>query len=284
MNKTLQLLICINFLFFSQFVSAQTSCQTSSGAITDTNVNCYAQPITYKTKIYRIGLCTSQPTPPTSNTAMGLSSCTAVFSNDSGHEVTIRKGTPTALSGTITQPATGTYSYAYAIVDPVFKTTSQFSFSPTRTNIPSSGSATSGAVCWSKSGIFFSYRSSSAKDLIDCGTSIAAVPAETLSKVNALGVENNVAQSTKVFSTPSGNMTGYLVDTSIKTAVLSPDGMGTVSYIVGVVPSTITITSSTTLLDISFDITNGTTVEINGTGTRIEAFGVGPFSPVFSVN
>jgi hypothetical protein len=214
---------------------------------------------------------------------MGLSSCTAVFANDSGHEVTIRKGTPNALSGTITQPATGTYTYAYAIVDPVFKITSQFSFSQTRTNIPSSGSASSGTVCWSKSGIFFSFRSSNAKDLVDCGTSASAVPAETLSKVNALGVENNIAQTTKVFPTPSGNMTGYLVDSSIKTAALSPDGMGTVSYIVGVVPSAITITSSTTTLDISFDITNGTTVEINGAGTRIEAFGVGPFTPVFSV-
>jgi hypothetical protein len=36
-------------------------------------------------------------------------------------------------------------------------------------------------------------------------------------------------------------------------------------------------------MPVSFDITNGATLEINGIGTQIEAFGVGPFSPVFTV-
>lgn len=283
MKKFLQLPIAIVVVLFSQAVGAQSSCQTYLGAITDTNVNCLAEPISYKTKIYRVGLCTSQPTAPTTNTAVILSSCTAVFANDSGHEVTIRKGASTALYGTITQPASGTYTYAYAIVDPIFKTSSKFTFDSTRTNIPSAGPPSSGTVCWSKLGTFHSYRSGDATNLIDCGSASTAMPAETSTTVNALGVSNNAALTTNIFSTPSGNLTAYLLDVSMKTANLSPDGLGTIKYILGIVPTTITISNSTKTLDVSFDITNGTTLEINNKGTRIEAFGVGPFAPVFSV-
>jgi hypothetical protein len=279
MKRIIYFFLAIYCVAATNSVNAQTACQTSNGAITDTNSNCYAKPLVYKAKIYKVGVCKSQPVAPTQLSPIDLSSCTAVFTNDSGYEASLNYGAPVNLIGITTKPTIGNYSYTYAIVDPTFKVTSKFTFSANRTNKPSNGAPTSGVVCWSKAGIFYSFRSSLIKDLVDCGTEAQSAPSETLSKTNALGVTNNLPLTTKNFST----FTGYLVDQNFKTATTTEGSMGTTAYIIAVAPSNISITSSTNVLDISFDVTNGTTLEINNIGYQIEAFGVGPVTPVITI-
>jgi hypothetical protein len=283
MKKSIALFSLIGSIGFAHNSFAQTACQTSNGAVTDTNQNCWAQPQSLKTTIFKIGLCTAQPTAPTSSTPIDLSSCQTVFLNSSGSEISIVKGVATTLSGTITKPAVGSYTYAYAIVSPVFKQSTLLTFTPARTNLPSSGAPSSGTVCWSKQGDFYSYRSTRATDLVECGSVAPSSIGETSSKSNVVGVDS---QNNPLMSKDLGSITAHLVDSTYKTAVSSAGSMGNISYVVGVMPASSpwVVSASTKNLDISFNVTSGTTVEINDIGTQIEAFGSGPFSPVITLN
>jgi hypothetical protein len=236
-----------------------------------------------KTTIFKVGLCTAQPTAPTLNTPIDLSSCQTVFQNNSGSEISVVKGVATTLNGTITKPPVGSYTYSYVIVSPVFKLSTLLTFTPARTNIPSSGSPSSGTVCWSKQGDFYSYRSTRATDLVECGSVAPSTISETSSKTNVAGVDS---QNNPLMSKDFGSITAYLVDSSFKTAVSAASSMGNVSYVVGVMPASTpwVVNTSTKNLDISLNITTGATVEINNIGTQIEAFGSGPFTPVITLN
>jgi hypothetical protein len=269
-------------LLWSNLTFAVDSCQTTNGAITDSNANCYAEPQEYYTTIYKLGLCTSRPTAPTSTTAVDLSSCTTVFENTSGTKVKIIKGTPTKLTGTVTRPPNGTYTYAIALVGPEFELKTILTFtSPARSNYPASGSASTGSVCWSREGTFYSNRSALIADLVDCGSSVGSSYGLMKSRVNALDGDGH---GNSIMTKDFGTMTGYMLTAANKLASSGAGTMGTVDKILAVVPSTSVVKSTSTKLDISFSITQGTTVEMNNMGTAIEAFGVGPFFPVITVD
>lgn len=283
MKNSIVLFFLVGSIGYAQHSFAQSACQMSNGAVTDTNQNCWAQPQSLKTTIFKIGLCTAQPTAPTSSAPIDLSSCQTVFQNNAGSEISVVKGVSTTLSGTITKPPVGSYTYSYVIVSPVFKQSTLLTFSPARSNLPSSGAPSLGTVCWSKQGDFYSYRSTRATDLVECGLVAPSTIGETSSKTNVATVDS---QNNPLMSKDFGSITAYMVDSSYKIAVSSAGSMGNVSYVVGVMPSTTpwVVSTSTKNLDISLNITSGTTVEINNIGTQIEAFGAGPFTPVITLN
>jgi hypothetical protein len=271
-------------LLWSNLTFAVDSCQTTNGAITDSNANCYAEPQEYYTTIYKLGLCTSRPTAPTSNTAVDLSSCTTVFENTSGTKVKIVKGMPTKLTGTVTRPPNGSYPYAIALLAPEFELKTSLTFLQSRSNYPSSGvPATSGTVCWSRTGTFYSNRSVRARDLVDCGSAVGSNNGLIKSVANAMDVDGS---GNSIMTKDFGSVIGYLLTSTNTLASSSPGSIGTIDKILGLVPapSPIVVTSSSTKLDISFSISRGATVEMDSLGMAIEAFGVGPFLPVISVD
>lgn len=279
MNRYAFILIAIFFneICFAQ--AAQAPCKMSNGAITDTD-NCWAQPQTLKTTIYKIGLCTAKPTAPTVSSAIDLSSCQTVFESNTGVEVSVVKGLSSKLSGKITTPPIGTYTYSYTIVSPTIKTSTILTFATDRSNWPTSGPASMGRVCWSQQGNFYSLRSSVLTDLVQCGNGAPSYIGETNSHINMFDISNNIPVMTKDF----GTIVGHLVDSNYKTATSSPSSLGTISYIIGVMPGNPSwvVTSSTKNLDFSLNITLGTAIDMYG--TKIEAFGSGPFNPIITLN
>lgn len=258
--------------------SAQSACTISAGAITDTNVNCQAQPEGYKVTIYKLMLCTSLPTAPTNATAIDLSNCSTVFQNDSGTQVGITLNGSTQLNGTITRPPNGTYSHAVVIISPQFQVKSQFTFSPSRSNY---GNTSSGTVCWSKAGDFYGNRTSRVS-LVDCGGSVGAGYDYTTTNTNGADYVGGAWVMTKDF----GSVIVHLVTSSLALATSTSDALGNVSRVIGVVPASTpwVITDATSNFDVSFSISRGATVEMNSINTKIEAFSVGPFLPVITLN
>lgn len=278
MLKKFLYLFAVVALNFASAAFAQSACTVSSGAITDTNANCQAQPEGYKTTIYKLMLCTSLPTAPTNGAAIDLSSCSTVFQNDSGAQVGISLNGSTQLSGTITKPPNGSYSHAVAVISPQFQVKATFTFSPSRSNY---GNTSSGVVCWSKAGDFFGNRTSRVS-LVDCGGAVGAGYDYTTTNTNGADYVGGAWVMSKDF----GSVIVHLVTSSMTLATSTSDSLGNVSKVIGVVPASSpwVVTDATKNFDISFSVSRGATVEMNGINPKIEAFSVGPFLPVITLN
>jgi hypothetical protein len=112
------------FCFSPVLIAADELC-TLNGSITNApdGVNyagadfCLSEPDYYAVTVYELGLCTSVPTAPTAISVGDASNCQIVFRNLSGSTVEVIDGSPTELTGTITRPNNGTYTYAYINMD-----------------------------------------------------------------------------------------------------------------------------------------------------------------------
>ena len=99
-------------------LKSQEVCEDNLG---DFFSSCYITPETYKTRIYEMGLCTSDPLAGTyedgenvvTDNTIDESNCTPVLQSESGSLVNISPGEAQFLAGENIRPPVGTYSYAY---------------------------------------------------------------------------------------------------------------------------------------------------------------------------
>ena len=90
--------------------------------------DCAFAPDEYTVTIYEMGLCTSEPTAPTTSSAYELGTCSTVINSSSGQTINLAAGAELALTD-VTRPTNGTYTHAYMVLGNEFgiKVTKQFS-------------------------------------------------------------------------------------------------------------------------------------------------------------
>lgn len=291
MNKFIFLSFSIfGLIVFSTQSSAYTLCanngSSSSSAITETS-DCYTQPDTQKVTFYRIALCKSQPTAPTSTSAAGTSSCTDIFRNTSGSTLTIQNGSTVGLSGNVALDSdgrlnlpNGSYNYLYMEVDPSFQQQKTAYFSSSRNN---SDSSSSGVKCWSLPVTTYSY-SSGTVVATTCGATGATTTGVglTTAVVNTLnGAAGFVSSLSFSCNAPAATINAYLITSAGLLATGVVNGLGTISKVSGFTQlgSAFTVSNgrqkSISSLGIGFLNSGGTAVSQGG-GT-MSVFSGGPF-------
>ena len=117
---------------------ASTAC-SATGAMMANNSDCRVTPSTFSTKIYEIGLCTAHPygAAKTSLT-FDASTCVVIYTDAAPAAVDLAAaiGTDTALPGTASAPAQGTYGFPYIKLGTDFTVAGSFK------NTPAGGVAT----------------------------------------------------------------------------------------------------------------------------------------------
>ena len=94
--------------------------KATTGADDSINEGCDSKPDLYEIVIYKLYLCTSIPTEPTTSSTVDLTPCSQVFNSDSGATASVTQGTKIVLDGTYTRPPNGTYTHGYAYMDNTF--------------------------------------------------------------------------------------------------------------------------------------------------------------------
>ena len=123
--KYLFLLLCTIFVFeMISFNKAEADvCSTDADGVVeedDIDNGCDFLPNLYEIVIYKLYLCTSIPTEPTTTSTVDLTPCSEIFNNPDGATASVTQGTEINLSGTYTKPPAGTYTHGYAYMDNTF--------------------------------------------------------------------------------------------------------------------------------------------------------------------
>ena len=112
--------------------------------------NCTATATKWETKIYEMGVCSAHPFGSAKTRAsLDAAKCEVFYSetNPSNLDIAQLIGTSANLSGTMTLPPEGAYSYAYIVFDVVFTSAGDFTNNGTRYyNIAGGDAGTSGAA------------------------------------------------------------------------------------------------------------------------------------------
>ena len=150
--------------------------EDADGVITFTgnqdDADCAFAPDEYSITIYKMALCTTVPTRPTTTDTYDVSSCVDVIDSPDGQLVNLAAGSEMTLSD-VTRPPNGSYSYGYMIMANTFDIKAKKQF----TNIMHTfSSGTSGNYCWTKDAIAYSSQSdnvgwTSPSPLVECGGS-----------------------------------------------------------------------------------------------------------------
>ena len=268
------ILFGVNFVISNETKAEE--CVVTSGVITEASANnsCQTEPDGYGIIAYKLYLCTAAPAAPTLVSAADLSNCVIVFQEDSGSSVTLSTGNSINLGGTQSLPPAGVYTHGVLHMNNTFAITAKKEFAVAY-NGQVSGN---GIVCVTVDGAGASGSTEASSDRTTCGDSAltAGTYTESLTSFDnpfsATATENNVAGT-------GANITAYLIDTNEFLAVNDAD----VNNLLGVVEfaSAANITSSTSNVEISFNVGEG--MSVDGIGGEM-FLGSGPFQATISTN
>jgi hypothetical protein len=253
---------------------------------------CEFTPDTQKITFYRLDLCTSRPTGPTTSAQVVRTNCSTFFKNDNGAETQVVKNVGTAIgtASDYTALPYGNYTFAIVTMGSTFKFTTSQLFDATmsdRTN-----SSTTCVTKVSSLGTIYGFETrinSAAKSNADCTAGAAA--AETTIGVNTLTMDSdNDCYHAITFQGSSVNVDAYLVESDLTLL----NGVGAtdtdqikngetgctggadhgISRLIGVMPlaTTIKITPQTTGLQIKYNNTRGITLDMTSTTNEIDYF------------
>ena len=254
---------------------------------------CEFTPDAQKITFFRLDLCTSRPTGPTTSAQVVRTNCSTFFKNDSGAETEVVKnvGTSIGTASDYTALPYGNYTFAIVTMGSTFKFTTSQLFDATmsdRTN-----TSTTCVTKVSSLGTIYGFETrinSAAKSNADCTAGAAA--AETTIGVNTLTMESgtNDCYHAITFQGSSVNVDAYLVESDLTLL----NGVGAtdtdqikngetgctggadhgISRIIGVMPlaTTIKITPQTTGLQIKYNNTRGITLDMTNTTNEIDYF------------
>lgn len=259
---------------------AQNACTTSGGAITNNSDYCNTQSDNYTVTLYRVGICTSQPTAPTTDAAAGLSSCATVYDNPAGSEVTIVGSVASALAGAFTRPPNAVYTHVYAAIAPQVKVKAQMTFNTSRTGAV--GGA--GTKCWTREATHYFKAAAGPVGTSNCGDAVSGQGIVT-SIVNTLAdnVSGPVGYSTSITVAGAG-VTMYLTKSDYTLGTLADnDSLGTIGRLLVITNlGAQTITDATTGVELSFNTSEGAGPEF-GAGGAVSVITAGPIRPRFSI-
>ena len=306
-NKRLNILIYSFIFIFIAFYSTNSNAQPSAtitnnnsqcigngGTITPASASkaCEFQPDTQKITFYRLDLCTSRPTGPTTSSQIDRTSCSTFYKNDSGSETTVVKGTGTQIGTAADYTALpyGTYTFGIVTMGSTFKFTTSQLFNATMSD--RSNTSTTCVTKVSSLGTIYGFENrinTAAKSNVDC--TAGATAAETTIGVNTLTMDSDDdCYHAVTFQGTSVNVDAYLVESNltlldgvgatdtdqIKNGVAGCTGGADhdIARIIGVMPlaKTIKITPQTTGLQIKYNNTRGLTKSMTSTTNMIGYF------------
>ena len=306
-NKRLNILIC-SFIFifialYSTNSNAQPSesitrinseCTGNGGTITPASAGntCEFQPDTQKMTFYRLDLCTSRPTGPTTSSQIDRTSCSTFYKNDSGSETTVVKGTGTQIGTAADYTAVpyGTYTFGIVTMGSTFKFTTSQLFNATMSD--RSNSSTTCVTKVSSLGTIYGFENrinTAAKSNVDC--TAGATAAETTIGVNTLTTDSDDdCYHAMTFQGTHVNVDTYLLESDltlvdgvggtdtdqIKNGVTGCTGGADhgISRLIGVMPlvNPIKITPETIGLQIKYNNTRGLAKSMTSTTNMIGYF------------
>ena len=287
--KYLFLVLCTIFVFemisFNKAeadectVTADVIKKASTGDDDSIRDGCDTVPDIYEVKIYKLYLCTSAPTEPTTTSTAVLTPCSQIFNSASGATASVTQGSDIDLDGTYTRPPNGSYTHGYAYMDNTFGITWSGQIASSMTGSPSGGGGT-GVYCASVAGSGTHAKGSTHNNSSICGTSpiTAGKFVETLRQ---FGGSSNAFTSRATATNINGttaSIVGILVDTNERRAGLT----GNVVKLEGIVTfaNPVVVTTETTSLSMSFNVGEG--MHLNG--STVLQIGGGPFQAIMSAN
>ena len=269
-------------------LGAENAIESAAGVITyqgseNAMGDCAFAPDEYTVTIYEMGLCTSDPTAPTTSSAYAVGTCSTVISSASGQTINLAAGSELTLTD-VTRPTNGTYTHAYMVIGNSFgiTVTKQFTNTMHRYN-----TATSGNFCWTTSGTEhnsdWSGTPANPTTFANCGDEEDAAPAMYTEILDEFDTDTYDYGPVDV---ESGNLTAYLVTDSndrlvsaVKTAdrIFGKQTLGTAAE----------VTSTSSSFVVSFGVNQATSTRMSDEGSSntydVIAFGSGPFSAFITV-
>jgi hypothetical protein len=258
------------------------ACTVTDGVYSEAEIKsgCEATPDLYEIVIYKMYLCTSAPTIPTTSATVVLTNCSQVFNNASGATASV-SGTDTSidLSGTYTKPPVGTYTHGYAMMDNTFGITASIKIDGSMDGVSSGSGVFCGTVAGS--GNHTKASGSHSNNSVCSSTAVTGGKfTETLTHFGGSGDSwTRIATANNINGT-SASVQGILVDSNGHLASTE----GEVDKLEGLVTfaDSITVTADTTSLTMSFNLGEG--MSLNSGGADKIHMGSGPFQAIMSAN
>lgn len=278
-------ILCTLFFIFEVFSIKEVkaaACTVTDGVYSETEIKngCEATPDLYEIVIYKMYLCTSQPTIPTTSATVVLTNCNQVFNNDDGATASV-SGTDSSvdLTGTYTKPPVGTYTHGYAMMNNTFGITASIKIDGSMDG----GSSGSGVFCGTNaaSGNHTKGSGSHGNNSV-CSSSAVSGGKFTETLTHFGGSEDEwteIATADNINGT-TASVKGILVDSNGHLA----SAEGEVSKLEGLVTfaESITVTANTTSLTMSFNLGEG--MSLNSGGDDKIHMGSGPFQAIMTAN
>jgi hypothetical protein len=284
------LFLVIGTIFVFEMVSfnkAEAACtvtadgikKASSRADDSIEEGCDTVPDLYEIVIYKLYLCTSAPTVPTTSSTVVLTPCSQIFNNDSGATASVSSGKDIDIDGTFTRPPDGTYTHGYAYMDDTFGITWSGKISA---SMEGGTGGTSGVHCASVTGSGTHREGSTHTNNSICGSSpiTAGKFVETLNQFGGATDDFTATAEVENINGTTAKINGYLVDTSEQLAtdtdeVVKLEGLVTFA-------NPVIITPDTTSISIRFNVDVGMHVYRNSSSKFM--LGGGPFQAIMTAN
>jgi len=294
MMNWLKIIVTLAMLSFFSNVKAQGYCsgtgvsEDADGVITFTGsesamAECAFAPDSYTIKIYKMALCTTAPTRPTTSDTYDVSSCVDVINSPDGQDVNLAAGSEMTLSD-VSRPADGSYSYGYILMANTFGIKAKKQFTNTMHTYQDGAT---GNYCWTKEASAFNSDSDNSgwvdpSPLVECGgaSGTAGTYVETLDQFDSdVYIAGPISVTGGTLSADLiTNASGLLV-TASKTA----------DRLFGVQTFTtpVEVTSGSTVFTVSFGVNQASSMWMTDEGAANEydvyAIGSGPFSTFMTV-
>ena len=290
----LKIIATLTMLSFFSNANAQGYCDTTGasedadGVITFTGDEssmgfCAFAPDEYTVKIYKMALCTTAPTRPTTTDTYDVSSCVDVINSPDGQDVNLAAGSEMSLSD-VTRPANGSYSYGYILMANTFGIKAKKQFTNTMHTYEN---GVSGNYCWTKDATDYSSNAETwdpaGTTLVECGGAggTAGTYTEILDNFDTDDYqEDDIAVTGGTISADLITNANGLVATAAQTA----DRLfGLQTFTTPVV-----VTTGSSLFTVSFGVNQASSMWMTSDGVPIDeyqvyAIGSGPFSTFMTV-
>ena len=277
--RNLILILATIFIFELTFTKDANAACAKTGDVLDVVSDwCETQPDEYEIVIYKLYLCTSSPTIPTTTSAVDLTSggCEQIFDNPSGATAAVTQGSDLNLTGTYTRPPNGIYTHGYAVMDNTFGITASLEFA----GAMSGQTGGSGVYCGTVAGSGTSNTSGDPSNTSVCSSTpvTAGKFVETLEDFGSSSFEAT-AEANDINGT-TADIKGILVDTSGQLAT-SDSAVDKLEGLVTFADS-VTFTDAVTEVTMSFNVGVGMSLYRDSSGNI--SMGSGPFQAIIETN
>ena len=249
--------------------AAELTCTNGDVSVLGDGDYCMTEPDYYAVTIYEMGVCTSNPTGPTTTSTFDTSTCEVVFQSTAGSLVEVQNGVTSPLSGTITRPPNGTYTYGYIRLNNTFLIKGSVDFGSGHAVITNRYCTSPTATTDNETG---------------ANGSCSATSGATQGLVSTELTDFSGGDSSNTTSASVGDLTAYLLDTNQFLADSTETTQAGAEGILGFqqFTSSIVLTDDTASMNAALTVSQGMTVSVNG--ANIVGFDSGPFQVVLTVN